>query len=86
MGFGSPSFSRGIVSNRKLLLQNFGGFAEVAHFDHERPNDLLIKTIQDCEPIIERAKVLSEMEPGKEFRHVALIPFWLLDQSYRLVT
>jgi hypothetical protein len=71
------------MSTRQLLLSNFGGLKEVAHFDETRPDDLLIKTMQDCEPIIEAAKVLSEMTPGKEFRHVGLIPMWVLDQSHR---
>lgn len=71
------------MSTRKLLLSNFGGMAEVAYFDEDRPNDFLVKTIQDCEPIIERAKMLSELEPGKEFRHVACIPLQVVDQAMR---
>lgn len=71
------------MSTKKLLLNSFGGFHEVAYFDEERPDDLLIKTFQDCEPIIERAKMLSEMTPGKEFRHAAIIPQQVLDQAYR---
>jgi hypothetical protein len=71
------------VSSRQLLLQNFCGFREVAVFDEERPRDLLIKTLQECEPIIERAKMLSELEPGKDFRHVGLIPLSVLDRAHR---
>jgi hypothetical protein len=71
------------MSTKKLLLSAFGNFREVAYFDDTRPNDLLIKTFEDCEPIIERAKMLSEMEPGKEFRHAAIIPKQVLDQSIR---
>jgi hypothetical protein len=71
------------MSSRALLLQNFAGFREVAVFDEERPADLLVKTLQDCEPIMERAKMLSEMNPGKEFRHVGLIPLSVLDRAHR---
>ena len=71
------------MSTRKLLLNSFGGMHEVAYFDEERPDDLLIKTHQDCEGIIEAAKIMSEETPGKELRHAAFIPQQVLDQSYR---
>ena len=71
------------MSSRKQLLSANGTFREVQIIDHERPHDLLIKTFEDCEPIIERAKMLSEMEPGKEFRHAAIIPKHVLDMSFR---
>lgn len=71
------------MSSRKQLLNAYGNFREVQVIDWERPNDLLIKTFEDCEPIIERAKMLSEMEPGKEFRHAAIIPKHVLDKAMR---
>lgn len=71
------------MSSRQVLLSAVGGFREIQVIDEERPNDLLIKTLEDCEPIIERAKMLSEMSPGKEFRHAALIPKHVMDQAYR---
>lgn len=71
------------MSTRKLLLNSFGGLHEVAYFDEERPDDLLIKTFQNCDDIIEGAKVLADEVPGKEFRHVAVIPMTVLDQSMR---
>lgn len=71
------------MSTRKLLLNSFGGLHEVAYFDEERPNDLLIKTFQDCEPIMDEAKVLADKVPGKDFRHVAKIPMTVLDQAMR---
>ena len=71
------------MSSRQLLLNTFGGLHEVAVFDEDRPKDLLIKTMQNCEPIVERAKMLSGMTPGKDFRHVALIPRTVLDRAYR---
>ena len=71
------------MSNRHLLLSNFGNFREVAVFDEDRPRDLLIQTFEECEPIVARAKMLSEMTPGKEFRHVAIIPQHVLDKAAR---
>lgn len=71
------------MSSRDILLSAVGNFREVAVFDESRPQDLLIKTFEDCEPIIERAKMLSELEPGKDFRHVAVIPKHVLDQAAR---
>lgn len=71
------------MSTRKLLLNSFGGLHEVAYFDEERPDDLLIKTFQDCSAIMEEAKVLADEAPGKDFRHVAKIPMTALDQSMR---
>jgi len=71
------------MSTRKLLLNSFGGLHEVAYFDEERPDDLLIKTHQDCSNIIEAAKAMADEAPGKDFRHVGFIPQQVLDQSYR---
>lgn len=71
------------MATKELLLSNFGSFKEVMVVDEERPKDLLIKTLEDCESILERAKVLSELTPGKDFRHVAIIPRHVLDQSMR---
>ncbi len=71
------------MGNRELLLSNFGGFKEIAVFDDSRPDDLLIKTLQEAEPYIQRAKMLSELNPGKEFRHAMVIPPGVLDQAAR---
>jgi hypothetical protein len=71
------------MPTKKLLLQSFDNYAEVAYFDEERPDDLLIKVFEEMEPIIERAKLLSEMRPGEEFRHASVIPQSELDRSYR---
>lgn len=71
------------MSTRKILLNSFGGFHEVGIFDEERPNDLLIRTYQDCEGILEEASVLADEPPGKDFRHVAKIPMNVIDKSMR---
>ena len=71
------------MSTRKLVLSNTDNFAEVAYFDEERPDDLLIKTFQNYDTILEGAKALRDMEPGKDMRHCAVIPRQVLDKSYR---
>src|ERR1700749_3678214 len=72
---------RSAMSSRQVLLSAFGNFREVAIFDDASPRDMVVKTFEDCEPIIERAKILSEMKPGKEFRHAAIIPQHVLDKA-----
>lgn len=71
------------MSTRKLLLSAFDGYAEYAEFDDLDPKKMVVKTLQDMEPILERAKALSELEPGKNFRHCAIIPKQVLDKSMR---
>ena len=65
----------------KTLLSSYLGLKEYVHVDHEKPGDLIIETVQDCEPIMEMAKRLSEQTPGKEWRHVACIPLYFLDKA-----
>lgn len=69
-------------SNRRLLSKEFG-YEEYVHIDPDRPEGFLLESVQDCEPIMERAKMLSELNPGKEFRHAAIIPKVVYDQAVR---
>lgn len=71
--------------SRRLLLDHYDGgrVREIVHSNSEREDDLIIQLIEDCEPIVERARVLSELTPGKDFRHVAIIPVHVLDRAYR---
>jgi len=71
------------MGNREILLEALPGWREIAVFDELRPNDFIIKTLEYCEPFIERAKMLSELNPGEDFRHVAVIPQSVLDRSHR---
>lgn len=65
----------------KALIAQYNGIQEYQHVDHSNPGDLIIETYQDCEPIIEQAKILSEQTPGKEWRHVASIPMFFIDKA-----
>lgn len=69
------------MNNRKRLLSAFGDFKQIVHVDQENPGDLIIESIQDCEPIIEAAKILSEQTPGDTFRHAAFIPQFMWNQA-----
>jgi len=71
------------MDNRRRLLSVHGSYREYVIHDPDRPDDLIIETEQDCEPIIEMARRLSEMSPGKDFRHVGFIPDFLMAQAKR---
>lgn len=49
---------------------------------HKEDGVSRVETRQDVEPIIEAAKILSEMTPGREMRHAAFIPKTVLDQAF----
>lgn len=63
------------------LAASYNGLKEYYHTNSEKPGDLIIETAQDCEPIVEMAKRLSEQTPGKEWRHVACVPMFFLDKA-----
>jgi len=71
------------MTNAKRLLAAHAGYREYVHSDPERPGELIVETVQDCEPIVEAAKRLSDTEPGKDFRHVAFIPDFVMAQAAR---
>lgn len=71
------------MPQRELLINAFGGFRETLVYDDDRPNDLLIKTYSDPEPFKAHASVLADRVPGKDFRHVAVIPPEVLDKAAR---
>lgn len=71
------------MGSREILLSSIGGFRETMVIDESRPGDLLIKTYEDSETLKEHARVLSDTVPGKEFRHVAVIPMHVLDKAMR---
>lgn len=71
------------MSNRKELVSAWGKYREYLEVDSDNPNKWIHHIVQDCEPIVERAKMLSELEPGKDFRHVMVVPQFILNQAYR---
>lgn len=72
------------MGTKKALLEHFGYKAEILHFD---PNDKsgthTVETVWDVSPIVEAAKILADEPPGKDFRHAAFIPEYVMDQAFR---
>lgn len=71
------------MSSGKVLIDSYMGLNEYQHIDPMRPDDLIIETAQDCDPILEYAKELREGPVGKEWRHVACIPNYFIDKAAR---
>lgn len=65
----------------RILLDSYLGMQEYQHIDPMRPQDLIIETVQDCDPIIEAVKLARERPVGKEWRHVASVPMCFFDKA-----
>lgn len=73
-------------TNRRLLLDAHDGITQIAHVGPtvgNRPGDMVIETVQDCEDIVGLCKILADEPPGKDFRHVAEIPMTVMDRAFR---
>ena len=55
---------------------------EYFHYD-QHDDSLTIETREDVEPLIKVAHDMSSLQPSKEWRHSAIIPKFVLDQSLR---
>lgn len=72
------------MSSRKRLLESFeDGRRHILHHDAENPSRVIVEELEDCEPIIEAAKRLSDAEPSKEFRHAAFVPHFVMAKAMR---
>lgn len=49
---------------------------------HEEDGVTRIETRQDVSHIIDAAKIISDVPPGKDFRHAAFIPETVLNQAF----
>lgn len=72
-------------NSRELLLSKYGSFKQVVHTDSSDPNTLIVEDIQNLEPIIERAKALSDRSPvkGETFRHIGFMPAFFWNKAVR---
>lgn len=72
-------------TSRRILLgtRANGSIKEYVHIDAMKPDHLTIETVQDCQSIVDAAKEISEHTPGKDMRHVAKIPEFVLAQAMR---
>jgi hypothetical protein len=72
------------MSSRKRLLETVDdGRLHLLHHDTENPTHVIVEELEDCEPIIEAAKRLSDAAPSKEFRHAAFIPHFVMAKATR---
>lgn len=69
--------------SNKFVLDADPGHVQYYHHDPLDEDKLILEDVYDVEPIINEAKRLSEMNPGREFRHVGIIPPHVLDQAAR---
>lgn len=67
---------------RRILSQG-NGKTDYFHWDSSGKGGYVIETVYEVEPILERAKMLSEETPGKDFRHAAVIPAHVMDKAMR---
>lgn len=71
------------MSSKSALLDHFGYKAEVFHADPYNPDNFIIETVQDVDPILKAASILADEPPGKDFRHAAFIPDYIMDQAFK---
>jgi hypothetical protein len=71
------------MSNRKLFFDQFGSQTRFVHVDTDDPEKFTIETLTDCSADVERARLMSDMGPSKEFRFEAAIPMDVLERSMR---
>ena len=68
---------------RKRLLDAHGNRRIWWHNDPDRPDDWLIEEEEDCEPYVAQAKQLADQRPGREWRHVAVVPHFVQARAIR---
>lgn len=71
------------MGNARRLLTARGNYREYMHFDPDQPGAFIIETVQDCEAVVDKCKVLSDTVPGKDFRHAACVPDFVFAQAMR---
>lgn len=65
----------------KRLVHAYKGIEEYQHIDPMRPDDLIIETVQDCQPLLDYAKELRDRPVGKEWKLAAVIPNYFIDKA-----
>ena len=70
------------MSSLKKLLDWSQRETETFHWD-QHENQFTVQHQEDVEPLIEAAKDMSYLEPGKDLRHAAFIPKFVLNQAFR---
>lgn len=71
------------MSAKVELLEAYGSYREYHIKDHNLSGKNHFLLLEDCTPMIEHAKRMSDMEPGKEFRWAAEIPYHAWNRARR---
>jgi hypothetical protein len=71
------------MAEKFSLTTDRPGYFQTFKSERHLTGDYVVETLQNCEPIVEAARVLSDMNPGKEFRHVGFIPDIFMDDILR---
>lgn len=71
------------MTNRLRLLSSHHGMRTLIEDNPHDEENPIIHESQECEPIIEAAKILSEQTPGKDYRHAAFIPRFVFNRAVR---
>jgi hypothetical protein len=72
------------MSARKRLLERFDdGRLHLLHHDPEHPTRVIVEEVEDCAPIVAAAKCAADAPPGKELRHAAYIPHFVMAKAAR---
>lgn len=69
--------------SKKHLLNAYANRAEVFIDESHLTGQVLVHEVEDCEPYLEQARVLSDLAPGREFRHAAVVPHFVYAKAYR---
>ena len=48
-----------------------------------KPTEVALIETEDCTPLVEGCKILADEPPGKDFRHVAVIPDHVMNRAMR---
>jgi len=69
--------------SKRMLLSAFANRAEVYINETNLTGQVVVHELEDCEPYLEQARRLSELQPGKDFRHAAVVPHFIYAKAYR---
>ena len=70
------------MSSRQRLIDWSANSTQYFSYD-QHDKSFTIETREDVEPLIQVAHEMSSLQPSNEFRHSAIIPKFVLDQSLR---
>ena len=70
------------MSSKQKLIDWSANSTQYFSYD-QHDQTYTIETREDVEPLVKVAHDMSSLQPNKELRHSAIIPKFVLDQSFR---